>query len=409
MSKSVEVLPDEKTLARCASVIRRHLDRMDQLLWNANEERLAIGRELMGARQQFATNRAFGEWCDAQNFGMDRRRLWECRRIAEHQASFRTALSAQADNGTEENWKTAAKVAVKVDQLAEDDPDAHVCLVCGEVFDEPVWHCPRCVEHWPKTHHKCDACAERGGLIELDHLGEVVTVYEEPEKAPPITKPKLNDDGVSHPARFSDPLFPHFVELLDGYPRVLDPFAGTGRIHELVAYGFDTVGIELEAEWANLHERTQVGDATDLPFDDETFDAVCTSPTYGNRLADHHKASDPESRRSYTHDLGRKLSANNTGAMHWRGPDEGDYCAVHDAAWCEAVRVLRPGGRFVLNIKDHTRDGAHQDVMLWHFLTLQSLGLVPVSFRSVATSSLRAGENADAREPVEYVIAFDKD
>jgi tRNA G10 N-methylase Trm11 len=84
-----------------------------------------------------------------------------------------------------------------------------------------------------------------------------------------------------------------------------------------------------------------------LPFADASIDAIVTSPTYGNRLADHHRASDPLLRRSYTHDLGRPLHSENSGAMQW-----GDaYRAFHRRAWAEAVRVLKPGGRFVLNVK----------------------------------------------------------
>jgi len=45
-----------------------------------------------------------------------------------------------------------------------------------------------------------------------------------------------------------------------------------------------------------------VGNALSLPFEDDSFDAVCTSPTYGNRLAENHDAYDPQARRSYKHD-----------------------------------------------------------------------------------------------------------
>lgn len=47
-----------------------------------------------------------------------------------------------------------------------------------------------------------------------------------------------------------------------------------------------------------------------------------------------------------------------------------NYCEFHDRAWAEAVRVLKPGGLFMLNIKDHIRGGRRQRVTLWHALNL---------------------------------------
>ena len=237
-------------------------------------------------------------------------------------------------------------------------------------------------------------------------------------------KPDLGS-GISHPARYSDPLIPMFAELLeqhsfcgDEYP-VLDPFAGTGKIHKLRDYGYITIGIEIEPEWAAMHDGTLVGDALNLPFISEDLrpadleadeyhageiGAICTSPTYGNRLADHHNASDPESRRSYTHDLGRKLHANNSGAMHWGD----EYRDFHERAWAEAVRVLMWDGVFILNIKDFIRNGEWQHVTNWHLTTLAGLGLRLIEVRAIALRGLRQGANSAARVPFETVAVFKK-
>jgi len=211
-------------------------------------------------------------------------------------------------------------------------------------------------------------------------------------------------------------LIPVFAALLEQHMpapsdhHVLDPFAGTGKIHKLRDYKFQTIGIEIEPEWAAMHEGTRVGDALALPFpsaDQETIEligAICTSPTYGNRLADHHNASDPESRRSYTHDLGRELHANNSGAMHWGD----EYRDFHERAWTEAVRVLMWDGVFILNIKDFIRNGEWQHVTNWHLTTLAGLGLRLIEVRAIPLRGLRQGANSAARVPFETVAVFKK-
>lgn len=249
---------------------------------------------------------------------------------------------------------------------------------------------------------EAEAIADTIGDATPEQVGAAIDEAIESRDPAPITKPDLGG-GVSHPARYSTNLIPIFAQLLDGYDHVLDPFAGTGRIHELPMH---TVGVEIEPEWAALHPDTVEGSALDLPWEDDAFDAVCTSPTYGNRLADSHNASDPERRRSYTHDLGRKLSADNSGAMQWGD----EYREFHETAWAEAVRVLRPGGRFVLNIKDHIRGGVQQPVTAWHVAALVDLGMrynAELS-QGAPTGHLQQGSNSEARAGQELVLVFDK-
>ena len=196
-----------------------------------------------------------------------------------------------------------------------------------------------------------------GDAITLDPEAEVVV---EP-KPFVLSKPDLDGTGLSHPARYPNALIPILAAAVpvDQFLRVLDPFAGTGRIHQLPN---ETVGIEIEPEWAALHDDTICGSALALPFDSDSFDAIVTSPTYGNRLADAGYSATPDRRHSYTFDLGRKLSDDNSGGMYWGAR----YRTFHEEAWDEANRVLRSGGRFVLNIKDHIKLHERQFVTGWH-------------------------------------------
>jgi tRNA G10 N-methylase Trm11 len=171
---------------------------------------------------------------------------------------------------------------------------------------------------------------------------------------------------------------------------VLDPFAGTGGIHYLDQFGFPTVGVEIEPEWCN-HPRTVQGDATNLPFADETFPFVITSPCFGNRMADHHDAQDGSYRRTYKHSLGRDLSPANTGALPWGQA----YRVIHAVAWYEVWRVTRPGGVFVLDSKDHIRDHRRQHVTNWHYQVITGLGFELAEVIRPQVKGFRMGENRD--------------
>jgi hypothetical protein len=82
-----------------------------------------------------------------------------------------------------------------------------------------------------------------------------------------------------HPATFSDGILEFVVRKhLIPLGTVLDPFAGVGRIHELRNDLRDTVGIEIEQPWANARRGTIRGNAKYLPFPNDRFDGVFTSP-----------------------------------------------------------------------------------------------------------------------------------
>lgn len=210
-----------------------------------------------------------------------------------------------------------------------------------------------------------------------------------------------------HPARYSAGLVPVLATQLVGATNVLDPMAGVGGIHEIgrragVAI---SVGVELEPEWANAHPRTIRGDARSLPFPTRAFAVVCVSPAYGNRMADDsHAWSDQTGRRTYSGYLGRGLTPGNGGALQWGNA----YRALHAQAWSEAVRVLVPGGRFLLNVKDHVRNGHVQHVTDWHVETIRALGLTVTHRTEVATPSYGFGANSDRRCP-EQVVALTRD
>ncbi len=239
-----------------------------------------------------------------------------------------------------------------------------------------------------------------------------------------------------HPAKYSEPIVDRLQALVqtearrvrgrvhDGPITVLDPFAGVGRIHRLHNPGrLHTVGIEVEEEWASCHEQTVHADAfvwlasynvtnaalnrIPMPFPEVGFDIVATSPTYGNRFADHHHAQDGSRRRSYTHDIGHDLHPNNSGRMHW-GPI---YWAFHVEAWRLVYGALRPGGLFLLNVSNFYKDRKLVHAVEWHRGAAMGAGFLAAGTDATVTTMRLQGVGTDAtaaRAPHEVILRLRK-
>lgn len=228
-----------------------------------------------------------------------------------------------------------------------------------------------------------------------------------------------------HPAKFSDPVIDRIgVEIYKHVEwmgikrrpiRVLDPFAGVGRVHALARPGeIETVGVEIEAPWAACHRDTICADSIAwmrryVNAGREPFDVVVTSPVYGNRMSDHHDARDSSERRSYTHDLrtgtgddGYTLAENNMGKVAW-GPV---YREFHIEAWRLVAAILKPDGLFVLNVSDFVRNGEVVHAAWWHWGAAMAAGCYEIGRWPVNTHRMRNGANRDARAESEMIYTF---
>ena len=224
---------------------------------------------------------------------------------------------------------------------------------------------------------------------------------------------------VKHPAKFSRAIVEAIERTLVAYvppgtlagePTVLDPFAGVGTIHRLRKIGYQTVGVELEREWADQHPGTICGDSTrlaELVYPFSAFDAVVTSPAYGNRMADAYDGRDGSRRSTYRLALGRPLSDGNGAGLHWGD----EYRELHWIVWQQCAQVLKPGGFFLLNVSDFVKNDYTQPVALWHAATLSRLGFQLVRWEPIDTQRFGLGSDASrgqrARE--EWLLTFQLD
>ena len=163
---------------------------------------------------------------------------------------------------------------------------------------------------------------------------------------------------------------------------------------------------ELEREWAEIGkynvDEWSIGDAANLRFANCEFDAICTSPTYGNRMADHHNAKDASKRITYRHCLGRPLDDNNTGKMQWGEK----YRQKHIEIYSECLRVLKPNGLMIVNVSDHIRKGQVVNVVDWHKQTILNFGMKLIDEIKIETPRMGFGQNAKSRVQYECILVF---
>lgn len=284
------------------------------------------------------------------------------------------------------------------------------------------------------------------------------------------------DTTADHPAKWSASVLVAMADAAAaeaervGHPlSVLDPFAGVGRARLAEALGPHAErvdGIELQPEWSGwapghpegvvkfvdgiaVHGTgdllTLQGQADDLPpHYGDRFDAVFSSPCYGNRCADHHDAQDkckacsgyggtcilihdgsPHGREhcrgaqwrdcptckgtglswrnTYAHALrraGGELVPGSAAAMHWGRR----YRLFHRDALAEMIRVVVPGGLLAINMSNHIADGDEQDVVGWWVNQIIVAGCILRAVLPIETPRNRNGENREVRVDAERLI-----
>lgn len=245
------------------------------------------------------------------------------------------------------------------------------------------------------------------------NLCSTITNALAPQLLPTFTVP------VKHPARYTRSILDVLSLYLKPGMRVLDPFGGVGTLNKLSYTGAQIYTGEIEYRVCEQGAgfRKLCADAQLLPFANESFDAIVTSPTYGNRMADI-TLDEPSSqklycddqskhkwkRNTYSSNFGFHLHDQNTGGMQWGE----DYRNIHRTAYLESNRLLRRGGLMIVNISDHIRNFQRVYVSKWHYETLKECGFKYQNCRAVKTPRLTFGANSELRTACEYIFVLRK-
>lgn len=220
---------------------------------------------------------------------------------------------------------------------------------------------------------------------------------------------------VRHPAQYSDTVLESFEHLVEKYALAgtwLDPFAGLGiKIDRLPLH---MIKSELQFAWARQAAYGMIrADSQSLPFPDDVFDGIVTSPVYGNRLSDKHNARDGSKRITYRHfldEVGEVLDLRNAGGLQFGGSSRQSelYLDLHAAVYAECWRVTRTDGYFMLNVSDHIRQDRRIGAVSAHRGLMANAGWHLIGADLVKTPRMRMGRNHTKRVQAEVVLLFKK-
>jgi len=184
----------------------------------------------------------------------------------------------------------------------------------------------------------------------------MVSIWSFPDVCPQSDRKKFGqlvkfseDIRKLHPAPFIPTLIETILKLWGESP-VLDPMMGTGTTLFVSTWlGFESYGIDIEKTFVNFVKKRlssrklliktgkfQVvrGDARNIPFPDNFFGTIIFSPPYFNTV----KYSE---------------NSNNIGSIN----DYSSYLSEMEKVYKECLRVLRPGRKMVVIVKDLNRHG----------------------------------------------------
>jgi len=213
--------------------------------------------------------------------------------------------------------------------------------------------------------------------------------------------------GGRHPCPAPDVIIAFLARVLEDQKRILDPFAGTGKIAMVKDFGCkaEIVCNEIEVGWKGSLQydvdEWHFGDAAAMTWaENDSFDTVCLFPTYGNRMADHYDIQDNSVRITYQSCLGKNLHTGNTGRLKYGA----NYKAKHRVIYQECLRVLEIGGIVTLNISNHIRAGILVDVVSWHIDTLAEMGVRFFREEKFLTPRMGNGKNRELRAGFEHLF-----